>query len=382
MAHKRIFALIVAGGLGTRSGLDVPKQYAHIAGKPVLRYGTERFLHHSAIENVLVVIRPEHADLYQNATEDLSLLPHAIGGNTRQASVKAGLNALKAYNPDAVLIHDAARPYLSDSLIDNLVDALEKHDAVIPTLAMTDTIKQVNDGMVETTLDRSRLKRVQTPQAFAYNMMHDLHEQFQNMSFTDDAALCEHAGIEVHCTQGEETNRKLTTAEDFVMQLTPRTGLGYDVHQLIEHEHNAEKVITLCGIQILHTHYLKGHSDADVGLHAITDALLGAVGKGDIGQHFPPADPQWKGALSITFLQKAGEIIADKQGVISNIDVTLICEAPKICPHRNAMRSFIADALNIDKSNVSVKATTTEGLGFTGRREGVAAQAIATVLLP
>jgi 2-C-methyl-D-erythritol 4-phosphate cytidylyltransferase/2-C-methyl-D-erythritol 2,4-cyclodiphosphate synthase len=361
MSQPKIAALIVAAGQGTRAGGALPKQYQALAGKPMLAHSAQTLASHPAISNVLVVISPEHEDLY---TLDP---PHVHGGDARQDSVRLGLEALIKDAPDYVLIHDAARPFLSNAVIDRVVAGLGS-DAVIPALRVVDTIR-TKDG---TTIDRNALLRIQTPQAFPYTKILELHKN-NKASVTDDAELWVQAGGKIVYVEGEEQNRKMTTAEDMVMPVT-KIGMGYDVHKLI-----AGDAIILGGVNIPHDKKLEGHSDADVVLHAIVDAILGALGEGDIGVHFPPSDAQWKGADSAKFMEHVCQLMQKRNAALTHLDITIICEAPKITPHREAMRTRIAQLLRTDISAISVKATTAEGLGFTGRGEGIAAQAVATV---
>ena len=310
-----------------------------------------------------------------------------IGGETRQASVLLGLEALAGTAPDLVLIHDAARPFVSAAVIGRVVDALASRSGAIAALPVVDSLKTSGGAStIRGSIDRAGLWRAQTPQGFAFGPILDAHRAAASAGrhdFTDDAAVAEWAGMEVALVLGEERNVKLTTREDMDMaermlaaSAEPRTGTGFDVHRLV-----AGDGVWLCGVRVPHDHALEGHSDADVGLHALTDALLGAIGDGDIGQHFPPSDPQWKGASSATFLADAARRVAAAGGRITNVDVTIMAEAPKVAPHRDAMRAAIADILGIDVARVSIKATTTEGLGFVGRREGIAASAVATLMI-
>lgn len=367
-----------------RAGGAVPKQYAPLLGKAILRRTAEAF---SAYPEALVqvMIGPGQNSLFDEAATGISLRPAVTGGATRQESVRIGLEALAAEAPDFVLIHDAARPLISRKVIDGVITALESGaDAAVPHLPVADTLrKEENGGWI--TVPREGLMRAQTPQGFRFDAILKAHRDFASQEVTDDMALAALAGLKIVATPGEETNMKVTTPEDFAvaeMYLSARlgdvrTGMGYDVHKFCDGDH-----IWLCGLKVPHTHGLEGHSDADAGLHALTDALLGAIGDGDIGQHFPPTDERWRGATSSIFLAHAASLVRDKGGVISHCDVTIICERPKVGPYHEEMRQKIADVLQIDLSRVSVKATTTEGLGFTGRREGIAAQAIATVRLP
>jgi 2-C-methyl-D-erythritol 4-phosphate cytidylyltransferase/2-C-methyl-D-erythritol 2,4-cyclodiphosphate synthase len=377
-------AIIVAAGHGVRAGEGLPKQYRLVAGRPVLRQAIEVFLHHPRISEVQVVVGADHVDLYLACVDGLQLRPPVIGGATRQASVLNALRALASRQPEKVLIHDAARPFVTHEMISQVLDALEGHAAVVPVLPVADTLKQVGNGHVTKTLSREGVVQAQTPQGFHYQAIRGAHEAAQDADHTDDASIAEAAGMSVATVQGARMNFKLTTAEDFAMAerialplFTARVGSGYDVHRFCAGDH-----VWLCGVRVPHDQGLEGHSDADVALHALTDAILGAAAQGDIGQHFPPSDARWKGAPSHLFLAHAADIVRKMGGQIGNVDVTIICERPKVSPHREAMQQRVCAILGLDQARVSVKATTTEGLGFTGRREGIAAQATATVFLP
>lgn len=389
----RIAAVVVAAGRGTRAQSPGagPKQYVPLGGTPVLRRTLDALAASGAFTTIQVVIHEADARPYADAVAGFGgpLLPAVTGGATRQASVLAGLEALAADPPDVVLIHDAARPFVDPSMVRRVVEALETATGAIPALAVADTLKKDDGtGRIVTTVARAGLWRAQTPQGFRFGPILAAHRaaaEGVETDLTDDAAVAERAGLRVALVEGSERNRKLTTAEDFTVaerELSAaslpdvRTGTGFDVHRFAEGDH-----VWLGGVRIAHSHRLDGHSDADVALHAITDALLGAIGDGDIGQHFPPSDPKWKGAASHIFLEDAVRRIRDRGGRIGNVDLTLLCEAPKIGPHRDAMRAAIAAILGIETARVGVKATTTEGLGFTGRREGIAAMASATVIL-
>jgi 2-C-methyl-D-erythritol 4-phosphate cytidylyltransferase / 2-C-methyl-D-erythritol 2,4-cyclodiphosphate synthase len=380
----RIAALIVAAGKGERAGAGLPKQYRTIAGKPMLRRAAEAFTHHPAVAMTQVAIGAADHAFYVEATRDLNLLPPVAGADTRQHSVQHGLTALSAHKPDFVLIHDAARPLVSSALIDRVIAALgEGAEAAIPLLPVTDTLKSDESGQW-TTISRSHLHRAQTPQGFSFAPILKAHRQFAARATTDDMALAELSGLKIAAVPGEDTNMKITTADDFALAerlLGPvgefRTGLGFDAHRFTSGDH-----VWLCGVKIPHDRGLEGHSDADAGLHALTDAILGALGAGDIGQHFPPTDARWKGAPSHRFLEHALNLVRAAGATVVHCDITLICERPKIAPCRAAMRARVAEILGIAAGRVSVKATTTEGMGFTGRREGIAAQAVATLRLP
>jgi 2-C-methyl-D-erythritol 4-phosphate cytidylyltransferase/2-C-methyl-D-erythritol 2,4-cyclodiphosphate synthase len=364
-----------------------------VGGVPVLARTLGVFLDHPGIDLVQVAIAAGDEPLYSNAVaslEDGKLLAPVHGGATRQVSVRNGLHTLAPHAPDQVLIHDAARPFVTHDVIDRVLAALLESPGVVAAIPLADTLKQAGpDNRVAATLDRAGLWRAQTPQGFRFADILAAHERAEaagRNDMTDDAAVAEWAGLPVTLVQGSASNVKLTTAEDIAMaertvgspDVRPdvRTGQGFDVHRLVAGDH-----VWLCGIRIAHTHALEGHSDADVALHALTDALLGAIGAGDIGQHFPDTDPRWKGAASAIFLREALRLVRARGGSIGNVDVTLLCEAPKIAPHRDAMRQRIAELLDLEVGRVSVKATTTEGLGFTGRREGIAALATATVVI-
>jgi 2-C-methyl-D-erythritol 4-phosphate cytidylyltransferase/2-C-methyl-D-erythritol 2,4-cyclodiphosphate synthase len=340
----------------------------------------------------MVVIHPDDAKLYHSAVADVAeqLLSPATGGATRQESVRLGLEALAEEAPDLVLIHDAARPFVSAAIISRVLAGLAEAPGVVAALPVIDTLKRAPGGYVTETIAREQLWRAQTPQGFDYRKIRDAHRAAVAAGFcsaTDDAAVAEWAGLAVMVVEGSESNRKLTTAGDLTMAARAlgdraampdiRTGQGFDVHRFAAGDH-----LWLCGVRIAHSHALEGHSDADVGLHALTDAVLGAIGDGDIGEHFKNTDPQWRNAASRIFLLDAAQRVANLGGRIANVDVTIVGEAPKIAPHRQAMRRAIAEILAIDMSRVGVKATSSEGLGFTGRREGIAALASATVVLP
>ena len=370
--------LIVAAGRGTRAGGDIPKQYRPVGGKPLLRWSAERLCAHPGIAEVRCVIQPDHRALYENAVAGLSVGEPILGAETRQGSVLAGLEALD--EPSHVLIHDAARPFVSKAVVDRLLAALARHDGAIPALPVADSLRRGVD-VVEAEIDRTDLHRVQTPQAFHFAPLFAAHRNAAGGA-TDDAEIARAAGMSVALVEGDPTLFKLTypgdlaDAERLAVSGDYRTGSGFDVHRFESGDH-----VWLCGVKVPHDMGLKGHSDADAGLHALTDALLGALGEGDIGDHFPPSDPQWAGASSDRFLAHAAQLMRASGGRFVHGDVTLICERPKVGPHREAMRGRIAEILQVPVSAISVKATTTEGLGLTGRREGLAAQAVATIQL-
>jgi 2-C-methyl-D-erythritol 4-phosphate cytidylyltransferase/2-C-methyl-D-erythritol 2,4-cyclodiphosphate synthase len=384
-----VAAVVVAAGRGLRAGGDLPKQYRRILGEPVIRPSLAKLGAHPEISTVQPVVHPDDSALFQAATAGIALQPPVDGGATRQASVRAGLEALAPLRPDLVLVHDAARPFASAALMTRAIAAASRYGAAVPVITVADTVKTVDGaGFVTGTVDRAPLRMVQTPQAFTFAPLLDAHRRAQAAGrddFTDDAALAEWAGLKVATFAGEAGNVKLTTAEDFARaeaaQLASlsdvRTGFGFDVHQFGAGDH-----VMLGGLRIPHQRGLAGHSDADVVLHALVDAILGALADGDIGVHFPPSDPQWRGASSDQFLAFAVERVRARGGRIAHLDVTVVCETPRIGPHRDAMRARIAEIAGIPVERVGVKATTSEKMGFTGRGEGMAAFANATVRLP
>ncbi len=385
MSERTTIALVVAGGRGTRLGIDVPKQYLPLGGRAVLRHSIETFLSHPAVDDVQVVIHANDRPHYEAAVAGLTLPAPVTGGATRQASVLAGLEGLVAMNPGRVLIHDAARPFVDCRVIDRALALLAENAGAIAALPQTDSLKRGQDGRITANVDRADLWRAQTPQAFRYDEILAAHRAAAGAAHTDDAAVAAAAGLGVALVDGDEDNFKITSSADLdraerllAQRLGDiRVGTGFDVHRFVAGNH-----VMLCGVRIPHDAALAGHSDADVGLHAITDALLGAIGAGDIGDHFPPSDPQWKGAPSDLFLHHAGQAVAARGGKVAHVDVTLICERPKIGPHRSAMVERIGEILTLAPERVSVKATTTERLGYLGRGEGIGAQAVATVRLP
>ena len=377
-------ALVVAAGRGERAGGARPKQYRRIAGEALVARAAAAPLAHPGVDAVAVVIGPGQEQLYGEACGHLALLDPIQGGAERQDSVRLGLEVLAAHAPDRVLIHDAARPFLAPGVIDRLLDALDDGSGAIPVLPVVDTLKKAADGRIETTVERAGLFRAQTPQAFHFQAILEAHRAHADEALTDDAAIAERAGMTVSAVAGDEALFKVTNPEDFeraarhlAQAFETRSGTGFDVHRLGPGDR-----VMLCGVAIPHDRGLVGHSDADVGLHALTDALLGAIAAGDIGGHFPPSDPRWRGAASDRFLDHAAGLVRARGGEIVNVDVTLICERPRITPRREAMRARIAGILGVALDRVSVKATTTERLGFTGRAEGIAAQASATVRVP
>jgi len=385
-AQKSIAVIVVAAGTGERMG-GAPKQYRLLAGKPVLAQTLAAFLRREDVAWVLPVIHPDHAERF--AALDLAsprLLPPVLGGSSRQGSVRAGLEALAPHAPDLVLIQDAARPLVDDEVISGVIAALG--EAALPVIPVTDTIKRSHDGKTAAgTEDRSKLYAAQTPQGFAFSAILDAHRRAaaEPTDFTDDAAIAEWAGITVTLTRGSPRNLKLTHSDDFERAerllggkaMETRTGTGFDVHPF-----EPGDAVWLGGVRIPHNAKLKGHSDADAALHALTDAIYGALGEGDIGSFFPPTDPQWKGVASRLFLEHAVGLVEKRGGRIVNLDLTIVSEAPKILPHAAAMKAVIADSCGIVPSRIAIKATTNERLGFIGRGEGLTALATATIELP
>jgi 2-C-methyl-D-erythritol 4-phosphate cytidylyltransferase / 2-C-methyl-D-erythritol 2,4-cyclodiphosphate synthase len=389
-------ALIVAAGRGSRAAPDssdaAPKQYTRLKGKTVLQHTIDRFTALPEISNILVVIHPDDHELYVDAVgQNSKLLAPVDGADTRQGSVLAGLQALEEHAPNFVLIHDAARPFVSGDLVRRVLTALKNDLAAIPAVPIADTLRRSDKGFAGAVIPRDHVAAIQTPQVFAYRDIYNAHiwaVADGNLNLTDDSEVAARAGIPVRIVDGDRDNIKITTPADFETAarllgyeenrraMNVRTGTGFDVHKFTDGDH-----VILCGIKIPHNQSLSGHSDADVGLHALTDAILGAIGAGDIGSHFPPSDAKWRGANSALFLEHAAKLVLEKTGRINHLDVTLICEEPKIGPHREAMCQRIAEIMVIPVSRVSVKATTSEGLGFTGRKEGIAAQAVATISL-
>lgn len=388
-------ALIVAAGRGSRAGGPVPKQYAPLANRTVLGWTLEAFESHQEIAHIQVVIHPDDASLYSDAApaESGKLLAPVHGGATRQISVLNGLEALAGKGVTKVLIHDAARPFVMSTIITDVIRALQSHTGALAAVPLADTLKRAGTGgLVAETIPRAGLWRAQTPQGFRFDAILAAHRKAAAAGrddFTDDAAIAEWAGLDVMLVEDDATNTKITTQADIQMAeklmraappattLDPCAGTGFDVHKFTIGDH-----VMLAGVKIPHTQGVAAHSDGDVVLHALTDAVLGALGDGDIGQHFPPSDPKWKGAASHIFLADAVRRVVERGGRIVNADVTLLCEAPRIGPHRESMKASIAQIMGLDLARVGIKATTTEGLGFTGRREGIAAMASVMLLLP
>ena len=373
-------ALLVAAGNGSRAGGELPKQFTRLAGKSLVAHALEH-LGHSRIDEIRVVIGSGQEALYEEATLGLAVASPILGGATRQQSVRNGLEAIASDEEVAnVLIHDAARPFVPARVIDALLDALAEDQGAVPVLPVVDSLA-IGDGELGDPVPRDRLVRVQTPQAFRFDAILRAHRSYCGAEATDDAQVARAGGIHVATVEGDAALEKLTYPADFRRasqaldaMLVSRCGMGFDVHRYVP-----GKPLWLGGLLIPHDHGLEGHSDADVVLHALTDAILGAIGEGDIGDHFPPSDAQWRGAASSIFLEHARGLVDERRGRVEHVDVTIICETPRIGPHREAMRANVARLLRVPVSRVSIKATTTERLGFTGRGEGMAAQAIATV---
>lgn len=392
MREKSVAVIIVAAGRGERAAVGgelEPKQYRSLFGQTVLERTIRAFLGVASVKQVVTVIHPEHQDRYAAlGLSDQRLLAPLIGGPTRQASVLEGLKLLAKSRPDLVLIQDAARPFADQVLIDGVLAALAENDGALPAIPVTDTIKRSPDGqIIFGTEDRRQLFAAQTPQGFRFSQIFSAHMRAASnpRQFTDDAEIAEWAGLRVALTPGSPTNIKITHPEDFARaerilgahRMETRIGSGFDVHSFEPGDH-----VWLGGVRIAHSHKLNGHSDSDVALHALTDAIYGAMGQGDIGTHFPPSDMQWKGAASSIFLRHAIEFVSKANGRIVNLDVTIVCERPKIAPHVAAMREAIASVCCIATDRVAIKATTSERLGFTGREEGIVAMATASIEIP
>ncbi|MDX3910541.1 MAG: bifunctional 2-C-methyl-D-erythritol 4-phosphate cytidylyltransferase/2-C-methyl-D-erythritol 2,4-cyclodiphosphate synthase [Sphingobium sp.] len=384
MMKRSTVAILLAAGQGVRAGGDLPKQYRKVAGNTVLGHAVAALSQHPRIDHVVIVIGAGQQAIAEAALaiERNDTISFVTGGATRRASVGAGLRA--ASGADIVLIHDAARPFLPVTVIDRLLSALESDEAAIPVLPVVDTLAR-GEKMLGEVVDRNALYRVQTPQAFRYDIIHTAHQGWKGeYDPTDDAQMVRALGGHVKMVQGDAMLDKLTLPADFAnaeqrlaSTSETRVGMGYDVHRLVSGEE-----LWLCGVQVPHDKGLNGHSDADVALHALVDAILGALADGDIGSHFPPSDPQWRGASSSRFVEHARDLVAARGGLVVHVDVTIICEAPKVGPYRSQMQAKVAELLAVDPGRVSIKATTTERLGFAGRGEGIAAQAIATLSLP
>ena len=395
---EKIVALITASGRGSRLAIGsegIPKQYLPLAGVPLLRHTITAFLYHPQISDVICTIHPDDISLYEEAIIGLDLLNPIFGGDTRQISVHNGLEALKEYNPDKILIHDGARPFTSKRVISGIIEKLETHPAVIPAIAVEDTIKKYGDGKIEWTVERENLWRAQTPQGFLYQDILNAHKAFKEINFTDDAALDEYAGIPVAIVPGSQNNFKITTEEDYErakrtiflrmenVKEEIRCGIGYDVHRFRERKKDEPQSITIAGINI-NTNKdfdkkIEAHSDGDVAIHAIIDALLGAIGEGDIGDHFPPTNNKWKNVNSKEMLKQTNYLVRKKGAKIINIDLTIICEQPRISKHKTKIKETLATTLNINSNRINIKATTTEKMGFLGREEGISSQAICNV---
>ena len=386
----RVYVMVVAAGRGVRFGGPTPKQWLDCAGAPLLSHTLSALAAAPQLAGICVVIHPDDRALYAAALAKSPAaaalaLPPAFGGQTRQISVRNGLEALAAHRPDIVLIHDGARPFVSAALVARAIEAAERSGAAIPATRVTDTIKQIDGDRIVASPDRASLRAVQTPQAFRFDLILAAHRSAPGADMTDDAAVAQAAGHGVHVFEGDPANFKVTTMSDLHAaseRLAPsltdvRVGQGFDVHAFV-----AGDAVWLGGVKIPHTQKLDGHSDADVVLHALCDAIYGALGDGDIGAHFPPSEPKWRGAASSIFLAHAAERVRARGGKIAHLDVNLVCEAPRVGPHREAMRARIAEIAGISIDRVGVKATTAEKLGFVGRGEGAACMALATVRLP
>jgi 2-C-methyl-D-erythritol 4-phosphate cytidylyltransferase/2-C-methyl-D-erythritol 2,4-cyclodiphosphate synthase len=387
-----VAVVIVAGGAGFRAGGGLPKQYQLIGGRPVIWWTLKAFVDHPGVSHVQTVIGAGHGSLFAEAIAGLKVAPPVLGGDTRQDSCRIGIAACTGAGLQKVLIHDAARPFVSADLISHVIAELDRSEGVVPGLPVADTMKFAPGGLVERTVDRQGLWGVQTPQGFDLKAILFAHEKAYDQDlggFTDDAAVAEKFGIKVRVIAGHIENRKLTTAEDireadqFLMKKANSERLDVRVGQGIDfHEFEAGDGVLLCGVKIPHDKKLKGHSDADAAMHALTDAILGALGEGDIGTFFPPSEAKWKGVSSSLFLQKAVDLLNERNGIIANVDITILAEAPRVGPHIVAMKTLLSPLLHISAERIAIKATTTEKLGAIGRREGLAAFATATVRLP
>jgi 2-C-methyl-D-erythritol 4-phosphate cytidylyltransferase/2-C-methyl-D-erythritol 2,4-cyclodiphosphate synthase len=372
--NKKTSVIIVAGGVGKRIGGELPKQYLQIGGETILEKTIKAFYSNSLVDNICVVIAKEHEQLFKAIKQKFERVEYCFGGVYRQDSVHEGLKFIEKYAPDNVLIHDAARPFVSEKIINDVIKTLENNQAVLPAVKVKDTIKFVENNFVKNTPERDKLFAAQTPQGFSYNKIFELHKKYSGEDFSDDCALFEKENLPVKIIEGDYANYKITTKEDMTKHY--RTGSGFDVHQFEDGDG-----IILCGIKIAYNKKLKGHSDADCAWHALTDALLGAVGLGDIGEHFPDTDAKWKGADSGIFLQHSYSLITAKGGELINADITVICEEPKLKIHKKTMAENTAKLLNLPADRINIKATTTEKLGFLGRKEGLACMASVSVLI-
>ena len=387
-----VAAVIVAGGSGLRAGGEKPKQYQLIGGKPVIWWTLKAFLDHPGISHIQAVIGEGHEEMFAESTVGLDLYPAVVGGSTRQDSCRTGVESVVRHSPAKVLIHDAARPFVSRDLISHVIAWLDRYPAVIPGMPVAETIKYAPGGIIDRTVDRAGMWTAQTPQGFGFAEIlkahRDAHENAA-ANLTDDASVAERAGISIAMIPGRIENRKLTTAEDieiadhammareFANLPDIRVGQGIDIHAFDDGD-----AVILCGVRIPHSRKLKGHSDADAAMHALTDAVLGTIGEGDIGVHFPPSDPKWKGAASRIFLDHAVALLHRRGGMVANADITILAEAPKIAPHIAAMKAVLAPLLHVSPDRIAIKATTTETLGAIGRKEGIMAFATVTVRLP
>ncbi|MDX1950090.1 MAG: bifunctional 2-C-methyl-D-erythritol 4-phosphate cytidylyltransferase/2-C-methyl-D-erythritol 2,4-cyclodiphosphate synthase [Rickettsiales bacterium] len=386
MNSGKNITIIVAGGSGVRLGLETPKQYLKIKNKYILELTLEVFIAHKNIDFIQIVIAENHLELYQKATQKFSnnkkILPIVFGGITRQESVLNGLKAVETHKPKNILIHDAVRPFLSEELISKIISSLDENSnkACIPALQITDSVKEVKDNFIYKSLLRENLVNVQTPQGFDYNFIYNLHKIFAGKNLSDDSWLAELAQEKIALIEGEKSNYKITTMEDLERakrELSEhRIGSGFDVHQFEEGDG-----VILCGVKIPYSQKLKGHSDADCAWHALTDAILGAIGEGDIGEHFPDTQAEWKNADSKIFLQYANNLLLKKGGKLINADITIICENPKLKNYKKLMKKSTAEALNLEEDRINIKATTTEKLGFLGRGEGLACEAVVSILI-
>ena len=381
MSAHSIAAVVVAGGRGERVGGPVPKQYQPLNGQPLIRWSLSRFAAHPTIHPILAVIHPDFEALHEEAVTGFDLLPAVHGGATRQESVLNGLKALRVHAPEFVLVHDAARPFVSDHLLDQIVQSLLKgRCGVIPVTDITDTVKYRSGNEVTGTADRDRLVCAQTPQGFPYAGILAAHEQAHGRTLTDDSAVAEAAGMTVITVTGDRANIKITHDEDFALsrnQTEVSTGTGYDAHALVTGDH-----VMLCGVRVDHDRTLEGNTDGDVGLHALVDAILGALGCGDLGQHFPVNDASWRGRPSGDLVDVARNLMAERCATLLHADITLMCQKPRLAPHQRAMRHSVAGLLDVGEPRVNIKVTSTDGLGFLGRCEGIAAAATVTIRRP